>query len=207
MLKFTTMKAGEVDPETLVITRTDGQSVKTDAMYLVVNLNKPHGREIYEVLKKYGYDIPEVQRYLDMLPTFGQILESIATLLKPDVSGLTPVFNGVFIRFQSAQDVTYGEISKGIFGDLSLKILNRTTNRPNYKGHETNKQLSTFIRNLNKDIYSAVQNNLDLLEEPIFITGDSTSKRKDFQQMLKENGLANYEQFKQFCKLDFTEYC
>lgn len=201
------MKAGEVDPETLVITRTDGQSVKTDAMYLIVNLNKPHGKEVYEVLKRHGYDIPEVQQYLDMLPTFGQILESIAVLLKPDNIDLTPVFNGAFVRFLSAQNISYGEISKGIYGGLSLKILNKTINKPNYKGHETNKQLSTFIRNLNKDTYSAVQQNLLLLNEPTFITEDSFSKRKEFQDFLKENGLANFEQFKEFCNLDFTEHC
>ncbi len=203
MLKFKIAEAGTLDPKTTVITRADGKSMKDDAMYLVVNLNKPHGKEVYEVLKKYGYNIPEVQQYLDMLPTFGQILESIAVLIKFNEFDLTPVFNGAMIRFTSAQNISYGEIIKGIYGDLSLRIYDK----PDYQIHyQIKKQLSTFIRNLNKDIYSEVQQNLLLLDEPKFITGDSFSKRKDFQLFLKENGLANFDQFKEFCNLDFTEY-
>lgn len=207
MLKFTTMKAGEVDPETLVITRTDGQSVKTDAMYLVVNLNKPHGREIYEVLKKYGYDIPEVQRYLDMLPTFGQILESIALLIKPIDGELTPVFNGSDMKLLDSDKIAYGIITRNLVGELSLFVTGVSKVRPNYQVYQTNRQLSTLIRQLNKETYIMVQSNLLLLDEPKFITGNSTSKRKDFQDFLKKNGLANFDQFKEFCNLDLTEYC
>lgn len=63
MLKFESVKAGSLDPETVVITRVDGKSMK-DVPYLVINMSKPHAKEVYDVLKRYGYDIPEIEVYL-----------------------------------------------------------------------------------------------------------------------------------------------
>lgn len=66
MLKFVTAKAGNLPPETRVITRADGKDMK-DNFYLVINLAKPHGAEVYDVLKKHGYTLPEVESYLEDL--------------------------------------------------------------------------------------------------------------------------------------------
>lgn len=63
MLKFKTVKAGILDPETDVIVRADGKQIK-DTMYLVINLAKPHGSESYTVLQKHGYHIPEIETFL-----------------------------------------------------------------------------------------------------------------------------------------------
>lgn len=66
-MKFKSVKAGDVNPDTTVIARTDGQSMKGN-FYLIINLDKPHGPEVYEVLKKHGYNIPEVEEYLNAKP-------------------------------------------------------------------------------------------------------------------------------------------
>lgn len=63
MLKFNTVKAGTLNPETEVIARTDGKPLK-ETMYLVINLAKPHGSESYNVLQKHGYHIPEIETFL-----------------------------------------------------------------------------------------------------------------------------------------------
>lgn len=65
-LKFKVVKAGDVRPEQLVIARMDGMDMK-DNFHLVINLAKPYGQEVYDVLKKYGYEIPKVEAYLRSL--------------------------------------------------------------------------------------------------------------------------------------------
>ncbi len=62
-MKFKRVKAGELNPETEVITSTDGKDMK-DSFYLIINLEKPHGSEVYEVLKRHGYNIPEAETFL-----------------------------------------------------------------------------------------------------------------------------------------------
>jgi hypothetical protein len=66
MLKFKCVKAGEVNPDTTVIARADNKNMKNN-FYLVINLAKPHALEVYDVLKKHGYDIPEVEEFLSFI--------------------------------------------------------------------------------------------------------------------------------------------
>lgn len=66
-MKFKSVKAGTLNSETIVITRTDGESMKENTIYLVINLRKPHGIEVYDVLKKHGYSIPEVEEFLNFI--------------------------------------------------------------------------------------------------------------------------------------------
>lgn len=58
MDKFKIREAHQVPAKTTVIARTDGQPMHgTD--YIVINADKPHAKDVYKVLARYGYNIPE----------------------------------------------------------------------------------------------------------------------------------------------------
>lgn len=63
-MKFKRVSAGELNPKTKVIARTDGEDMK-DGFHLIINLAKPHGEEVYDVLKRHGYNIPEVEIFIE----------------------------------------------------------------------------------------------------------------------------------------------
>lgn len=85
-MKFKSVKAGEINPETTVIARTDGQSMKGN-FYLVINLAKPHGSEVYEVLKRHGYNIPEVEDFLSKKVTERELEFMKLTWMKSKKTG------------------------------------------------------------------------------------------------------------------------
>lgn len=62
--KFRIVPAGEVDPMTTVIVRSDYEDMKCKD-FLVINLEKDYAREVYPIMKKYGYNLPFVEDLLD----------------------------------------------------------------------------------------------------------------------------------------------
>lgn len=111
--KFKLVEAGSLPAGTVVIARTDGESMHGQN-YLVVNGDKPHAMDVYMVLRTYGYRFPKYEDRLrerliaeteqETVPVDEEIVQKYMSLA-PNVNDMyaemmekDPEFKGLFNR-------------------------------------------------------------------------------------------------------------
>lgn len=106
--KFRLVKAGSLPSNTVVIARSDGDSMH-GKNYLVVNGDKPHAWDVYMVLRTYGYRIPMYEKRLQ------------EKLLKSNQPEAEPVDEDIVLQYMSLLPNVRGMYNEIMENDPELK--------------------------------------------------------------------------------------